>query len=90
MSIEEKEIDEAVREFILGKLVTDPEITELASDEDLLESSLVDSLGIMHLIGFIESRFQFAVPGEDVTVENFESVSRIACYLQPRLNSHED
>jgi len=56
--------------------------TELAVDDDLLEDGLVDSLGIMRLLAYIETEFGFAVPAQDVTVETFMSVEAIVAYLE--------
>ena len=53
----------------------------LDPDLNLLESGLVDSLGMMRLIRFIERKFDMQIPFEDMTVENFSSVSNIKEYL---------
>ena len=54
-------------------------------DEDLLGNGIVDSLGMMRLIVFLEKEFQITIHPEDMTVENFNSVRSISHYLsQPR------
>ena len=58
---------------------------ELAANDDLLEDGLVDSLGIMKLLAYIESEFGFAVPAQGVTVETFMSVDAIVVYLEPNV-----
>ncbi len=57
---------------------------ELTDDENLLLSGLVDSIAVMRFIAFIEERFELTVPPEDVTIENFSTIQRIASYLQRR------
>ena len=76
--------------FILEDLASDKDFDSLSPDENLLEDSLVDSLGIMRLITFIEQRFGFAVPAEDVVIENFMSINAIVDYLIPQLPAHVD
>jgi len=71
--------------YILSDVLLDSSQTELVADDDLLEDGLVDSLGVMRLIAFIEDEFGFAVPPEDVTVESFMTVSAIVTYLQPNV-----
>ena len=56
----------------------------VSEDDDLLRSGLVDSLGIMQLVWFIEKEFALDVPAEDVTIENFQSVAKIELYLKGR------
>lgn len=66
-----------VEELLLG----DGEVTE---DEDILTTGLVDSIGIVRLLGFIEDELGVAIPPEDVTLENFLSVNAIESYLKGR------
>lgn len=64
----------------------DPDDQELIEvHDDLLISGVMDSMGMMRLIAFIEETFQIAVPPEDMTVENFTSVQNITDYLSGRL-----
>ncbi len=59
----------------------------VSEDDDLLGSGLLDSLGIMQLVLFIEKEFAVDVPPEDVTIENFQSVAKIGVYLEGRLST---
>lgn len=81
-------LHESLTRFILQELNSDLEITAVGPDDDLLEGSLVDSLGIMRLISFIDGEFGVTVPPEDMTIENFISVNAIVAYLQPRVDLH--
>ena len=53
-------------------------------EDDLLGSGVVDSLGILRLVLFIEEQFSFKVPDEDVVIDNFQSVAALAQYLQSK------
>ena len=56
----------------------------IAPDEDLLGSGLVDSLGIMSIVFFVEQELGLKIPAEDVTIENFETLETIDAYLARR------
>ncbi len=56
----------------------------IESGENLLLSGLVDSLGVMRLVAFIESRFGFKVPAGDVKLANFETLEAIVGYVAAR------
>ena len=79
------EITQKLTAYIMSDVLLDSTQTELAVHDDLLEDGLVDSLGIMRLIAYIESEFGFSVPAQDVTVETFMSVETIAAYLAPNV-----
>jgi acyl carrier protein len=55
---------------------------KLSDDEDLLSSGILDSLGILQLVAFIEKSFGIRIPDEDVVFDNFQSVNAIVDYLQ--------
>lgn len=57
---------------------------DLEAGDDLLGSGLVDSLGVMRLIGYIEQRLGISVPPGDVTIDHFMTVERIVDYLESR------
>ncbi|OBX27249.1 acyl carrier protein [Gelidibacter algens] len=56
-------------------------IESIDMDEDLLGNGIVDSLGMMKLVVFLENEFQVTINPEDMTVENFNSVRSISTYL---------
>jgi acyl carrier protein len=56
----------------------------ITEDEDLLSSGLIDSLGILKLVSFIEEQFAMQIPSEDVVYENFHSIEAMSRYLTTR------
>lgn len=57
----------------------------LEATEDLLGSGILDSLGMMKLIAFLEEEFQINVLPEDMTIENFMTVDHVGSYLESKL-----
>jgi acyl carrier protein len=70
-------------EFVRRELLHGRNIA-LAPEEDLLGSGIVDSLGILRLVAFIEEQFGVQVPDEDVVFENFQSIHAMASYIAQR------
>lgn len=68
-------------EFIKNELLHGRK-KDLHDDEDLLSAGIIDSLGILRLVSFIEERFGVQVPDGDVIYENFHSIEAMADYLQ--------
>ena len=89
MAVDRAQLESDLIAFILQDLATNKEVDSLGVDDELLESSMIDSLGIMRLISFIESETGFAVPSEDIVIENFLSVTAIVDYLLPNLANDE-
>jgi acyl carrier protein len=70
-----------LKNFILAELLNGQNLVSLDDDEDLLISGLIDSLGVVRLINFIEQSLEMSIPPEDVTLENFQTVGCISKYL---------
>lgn len=77
-----------LRDFIVTELLNGAYSGSLGDDQDLLLSGLVDSLGVVRMISFLEQSLEITIPPEDVTLENFQSVEKIAAYLQQRTLKH--
>ena len=75
---------EALKRYLTQDLLNDHKNLNLSVDDNLLIGGLVDSLGIMQLISFIEQNFNIRVPPEDVTIEHFRSIRVIAEYIERR------
>lgn len=54
------------------------------NDEDVFAAGLVNSLMAMQLVMFVEKEFQIAVADDDLDMENFRSVDRVAAFVQKK------
>lgn len=71
------DIRQSVRAYILQELFLGAQ-AELADDESLLEAGALDSTAAMELVAFLETSFGVKVADEEISVENFDTVARIA------------
>lgn len=74
-----------IKQFILGNFLFTDDDNALADDTSLIQQGIVDSTGILELIGFIEETWQVQVPAQDMTPANFDSLGSIERYLDGRL-----
>lgn len=75
-------MDKTIIRYIHKDLLDSDADTEITIEDDLLNSGLIDSLGIMRLIAFIENEFDLKIPPQDMVIENFMSVEAIVAYIQ--------
>jgi acyl carrier protein len=74
-------LEQDLRAFIAGELMAPGEAGTIAADDDLIKRGIVDSLGITQLVDFCESRYAIQVTDADLVPENFQSVRRLAEYV---------
>jgi acyl carrier protein len=70
-----------ISQFIATDLLSQPDRI-IAGEDDLLTSGLVDSMGIMSLVFFIEQQYDVQIPPGDVTIEHFGTVRAIESYVE--------
>ena len=78
------EIEKEIRTFIVEEVLDESEEVDLPEDIPLL-SGLLDSFGLMSLIGFLEDRYKVIIRNDQVVKNNFESVSALAAFLEAKL-----
>jgi acyl carrier protein len=72
---------DVVRTFVEQKLLGGRKVED---DENLLLSGLVDSLGMMSLVAFLEREFSMSIPFDHVILENFMTIDAIETYVASR------
>jgi acyl carrier protein len=74
-------IAETFRSFITTNFyVADP--AALSEDDSLLDAGIIDSTGVLDLIGFIEQQFGITVADEELVPENLDTVSRLVRFVE--------
>jgi methoxymalonate biosynthesis acyl carrier protein len=66
-----------IKAFILSAV----NVPNLADDEDLFESGIVNSLFAVQLMTFIEKTFAIEVGIDDLDIENFKSLNAAAGFV---------
>jgi acyl carrier protein len=74
-----------IESFIRSEFSTALGRVELADDTQLIEAGIVDSLGIMKLLQFIEESFAIRIGDNDLRPENFASLAAIASFVDAKL-----
>jgi acyl carrier protein len=57
----------------------------LNNSDNLFAKSVLDSLGIVGLITYLENKLHIAIEPEDITEENFATIETIAALAQKKI-----
>ncbi len=74
---DEKPICAKIRAFILTAI----HVPDLADDDNLFESGIVNSLFAVQLMTFIEKTFAIEVGPDDLDIANFKSIEAAAAFV---------
>ncbi len=78
-------MSDALRDRIHGFLTSRfPAIGDrkLTDTDSLLEDGLIDSLGILDLVGFLETEFGIKIEDEELDPENFDSITAMVRFVE--------
>ncbi|HXI80375.1 MAG TPA: acyl carrier protein [Verrucomicrobiae bacterium] len=56
----------------------------LGPTDSLISSGVLDSIGLLRLVLFLEERFQVKVGDGDLVPDNFETIERIVSFVESR------
>lgn len=79
-------IEDRVREFVLKQFPLARK-NGLKPEERWLESGLIDSLGILDLVHFLEEKFKVQVTDEELLPDNFQSLQAVAAFVRAKQTS---
>ena len=77
-------MESVIGDYISREIVRDPAQLPLSNETPLLEEGILDSLGLLQLVVFLEERFGITVDETDLVPENFASVETICAYIRAR------
>jgi acyl carrier protein len=73
-----------IREFISENILYSNNGYPYSDDTSFLESGVIDSMGIMELVMFIEECFSIHIEDHEVVPDNFDSVTKVASFVQKK------
>ena len=78
-------ISEKIREFILNQFPLARQ-RSTKDDDSLLDSGIIDSLGVLEVVTFIEIQYDITLSDEEMLSDNFESISTLTTFIQKKLS----
>jgi len=76
------DVEGRIRTYIAENMLFSDNGYPYADGASFLEEGIVDSMGIMELVMFVEENFGVVVEDEELVPDNFDSVSRLAAYIR--------
>jgi len=77
------EPDRQIRSFILGKFPAAKK-RGLNDELPLLETGIVDSLGVLDVVGFLEQTFHIKIDDDELIPDNFASIRCMVAFVEKK------
>lgn len=73
---------QTITRFVIEEFLPDVRADQLAADYDLLDNGVIDSLGLLKVIAWLEDRFKLALDELDLDPDSFRTVAAIDAFVR--------
>ena len=75
-------IRDDLRAFIVDNFMIGRDPAELTDSGSLLELGIIDSTGVLEMVGFLEESFGFQVDDDELIPDNLDSLEKLEKYIE--------
>jgi acyl carrier protein len=76
-----------IRQFVVENFLFGQNDKQISDDQSFLESGIIDSTGVLELIGFLESNYAISIADDELVPANLDSVNRVASFVDGKLQT---
>lgn len=80
--LKETEIKDKIRDYIMKATFDD--VKKITDETLIFEQGVLDSMGLLFLIEFLQEEFNVTTNDDELVVENFESINKIVGFLDSK------
>jgi acyl carrier protein len=79
-----QQINDEIKHFILETSYTSEDL--LTNETQIFTQGILDSLGFMSLVSFLDEKYSISIKDTDLVETNFESINAISDFVTRKLN----
>ncbi len=80
-------IEQNIRDFIVSNFLFGVDDCSLKREDSFLQNGVIDSTGVLELVGFLEQSFKIGVTDHEISAVNLDSIQKVAAYVSRKLGS---
>lgn len=79
-----QKLKDELRQFITDSIMYGHNTSFLTDDASFLENGVIDSTGVLELIGYMETRFGITVEDQELVPENLDSINGLLRFVEKK------
>ena len=83
--METMETRQIIRKFIRENFLKENRHKNFHDGTSFIDGGIVDSVGVLELVAFLEETFGFTVEDEELIPENLDSIDKLVTYVDSKL-----
>jgi acyl carrier protein len=81
------EVRQKLRHFILENYLFTDDETALKDEDSFLEGGVLDSMGILELIEYLDEGFGIKVEGDELVPDNLDSINSLIKFISTKIQA---
>ena len=77
-------MEHEIREFLATNFFLGDDPGALQGSSSLIEAGVIDSTGVLELVGFLEETYSIRIGDEDLLPENLDSIDNIVRFVEQK------
>jgi acyl carrier protein len=77
-----RSMEQKIRDFLAANFFLGDDPSALSGSASLIEAGIIDSTGVLELIGFLEEEFGIRIDDEELLPENLDSIDNIVKFVE--------
>ena len=78
-------IEQEIRQFIIDNFLFGEPESQLSNDDSLLDQGIIDSMGVLELVTFLEDKYEIEIPDDELVPANLDSINRLVQFVQRKV-----
>lgn len=78
-----------VRQFVIDSFLFGQDSQSLSDNDSFLDRGIVDSTGVLELVGFLETQFNVSVDNHELIPDNLDSINRVTTFVSAKLSGSQ-
>ena len=79
-----EEMRGVLRTFILENYLFTDDESALKDDDSFLDNGILDSMGVLELMSFLEDDLSIPVEGDEVVPDNLDSINKVLAFIKTK------
>ena len=77
-------IKSSLRAFLAAPVMPLAKAGEFGDDDSFLEKGILDSTGVLELVGFLEKQFSIRVESDELVPDNLDSLNKLVFFIEKK------
>jgi acyl carrier protein len=82
-------IEDAIREFLAANFFLGDDPAGLPGSASLIEAGVIDSTGVLELVGYLEETFDIRIRDDELLPENLDTIDNVVGFVTRKQQESE-